>query len=125
MTIYQDWLTAKENEKTAMEARRLIEDELVSQFKISEQLDGTENVEIDGYQVKIVGRINRKVDSEKLQELAAENGLSEHLSSLFRWKPEINAKAWDAASTEITRPLLNAITSTPGRPSFSITKLEK
>ena len=125
MTIYQDWLTAKENEKTAMEARRLIEDELVSQFKISEQLDGTENVEIDGYQVKIVGRINRKVDSEKLQELAAENGLSEHLSSLFRWKPEINAKAWDSASTEITRPLLNAITSTPGRPSFSITKLEK
>jgi hypothetical protein len=85
-------------------------------------LDGTVKHAIDGYVIKTEGRINRKVDAEKLQVLAAEAGLSEHLSSLFRWKPEINAKAWGAAADAVTQPLLGAITSTPGRPTFSITK---
>jgi hypothetical protein len=53
--------------------------------------------------------------------LAAEAGLSDHLGSLFRWKPEINATAWKQADNSITNPLLGAITSTPGRTSFSIT----
>jgi hypothetical protein len=85
-------------------------------------LDGTIKQELDGYIIKMEGRINKKIDADKLQLLAAEAGLSEHLSSLFRWKPEINAKAWGAAADAVTQPLLGAITSTPGRPTFTITK---
>jgi hypothetical protein len=70
----------------------------------------------------VEGRINRKVDADKLQAIAAEAGLTEHLSSLFRWKPEIAMSAWKAASPNITTPLLDAITATPGRPSFTITE---
>jgi hypothetical protein len=61
------------------------------------------------------------VDSEKLQELAAEAGLTDHLSTLFRWKPEIEMKAWKATDPSITSALADAITVTPGRPSFTIT----
>jgi hypothetical protein len=89
---------------------------------VAETLEGTLNFDADTYKVKIEGRINRKINADKLQELAAENGLSDHLASLFRWKPEINAFAWKAAKPEITTPLLDAITATPGRPSFTITK---
>ncbi len=121
-SLYQSWLDAKEAERVAVENRRSIEDQMVKEFQISEQLDGTKNFDRDGYKVKVVGRINRKVDSDLLQEVAAEAGLSDHLSSLFRWKPEINQKAWDNASEAITKPLTAAITATPGRPSFSITK---
>lgn len=122
MGLYQDWITAKENERCAIEARRLIEDELVEELAISEQHEGTANFERGEYKIKVVGRMNHKIDAEKLQELADENGLSEHLSALFRWKPEINSKAWSNAASSITEPLLGAITTTPGRPSFSITK---
>ncbi len=94
---------------------------MVKSLGIAENLDGTVNVDADTYKVKIEGRINRKINADKLQELAAENGLTEHLASLFRWKPEINAAAWKAAKPEITSPLLDAITATPGRPSFTIT----
>ena len=65
--------------------------------------------------------MNRKVDIEKLQEIAADHDLTEHLSSLFRWKAEINSNKWKEAADSITQPLLGAITTTPGRPSFSIT----
>jgi hypothetical protein len=122
MTLYQQWLDAKAAEKDAMELRRGIEDQLVADLGIAKTLDGTQNVEVEGYKVKIVGRLDRKVNSDKLQDLAAEYGLTEHLSSLFRWKPEINASAWKSADPRITEPLLDAITSTNGRPSFTITK---
>jgi hypothetical protein len=89
-------------------------------LEVPETLDGTVNHKHGLYVVKVEGRINRKVDAEKVQELAAEAGLTDHLSSLFRWKPEINMTVWKQTSPEITTPLLGAITSSNGRPSFSI-----
>ena len=121
-TLYQRWLDAKKLEAAAVTERRELEDLMVETFAIPKDLDGTVKHAIDGYVIKTEGRINKKIDADKLQMLAAEAGLSEHLSSLFRWKPEINAKAWSSAADAVTGPLLGAITSTPGRPTFTITK---
>jgi hypothetical protein len=122
MNLYQKWIDAKEAEKAAIDLRRALEDELVAELGIPKTLDGTQNIEADGYKVKVVGRLDRKVNSDKLQDLAAEHGLTQHLSSLFRWKPEVNATAWKSADPLITAPLQDAITTTNGRPSFTITK---
>lgn len=122
MSIYQDWIDAKEAERAAIERRREIEDRLVAEFEIPETLDGTRNIDADGYKVKIVGRMNRKIDSDALQEVARESGLSEYLSTLFRWKPDIIAAAWKAADASITDIFSSAITTEPGRPSFTIEK---
>lgn len=122
-TLSQEWLDLKEAEKEATEKRRKVEDKLLSLLGIAETLDGTENFELEsGYKVKVIGRMVRKVDSDKLQELAAEHGLTEHLSSLFRWSADINAAVWKASAESITNPLLDAITTKAGRPSFTITK---
>lgn len=115
------WLAAKEREGTATSDRRKIEDRIKSLAGIAESLEGTETVAPSLFTIKIQGRIDRKVDSDKLQELAAEHGLTEHLSSLFRWKPEINMSVWKAANEAITGPLAPAITAKPGRASFTIT----
>jgi len=122
MSIYQEWLDAKAAEAAAVKRRREIEDELIGLLRVNPALDGTENRELDGYAIKVTGRMNRKVDGDRLQEIAAEHGLTDHLSSLFRWKPELDLRAWKAADESITAPLLGAITTTPGRPSFTITK---
>ena len=122
MNLYQLWILSKDAEKTAIENRRNIEDQLVAALGIAKSLDGTQNFETDGYKVKVVGRLDRKVNSDKLQDLAAEHGLTQHLSSLFRWKPEVNASAWKSADPLITAPLQDAITTSNGRPSFTIIK---
>ena len=122
MNLYQLWILSKDAEKTAIENRRNIEDQLVAALGIAKTLDGTQNFETDGYKIKVVGRLDRKVNSDKLQDLAAEHGLTQHLSSLFRWKPEVNASAWKSADPLITAPLQDAITTGNGRPSFTITK---
>lgn len=117
--LISQWRKAKDAETTAQAERRQIEDIIASVVSLADDLDGT--LTISGV-LKITGRIDRKVDADKLQELARDAGLTDHLSGLFRWKPEINRKAWDAASESITRPLLGAITSKPGRPSFALTE---
>ena len=115
------WLDAKQREAKATEDRRLIEDMIKDIVRLPDDLDGTETVERDGYTIKMVGRIDRKVNSEQLQELAAEAGLTDHLSSLFRWKPELNVGVWKATDESITGALAPAITAKPGRASFAIT----
>ena len=123
-TLSASWLIAKQAEADAIANRRSIEDQLAQLVNVSADLDGTETLEAGQYTVKIVGRIDRKVDADKLQEIAIEHGLMDHLSSLFRWKPEINATAWKQADPTIVRPLADAITAKPGRPSFKITLKE-
>jgi hypothetical protein len=118
------WIEAKEAERMAVERRRVLEDHLALVMELAPDLDTTVTRKDGAYIIKAVGRLNRKVDSEKLQELAAEAGLTDHLSSLFRWKPEIEMKAWKACDLSITSALSDAITVSPGRPSFTITTKE-
>lgn len=121
--LAQEWMDAKAAEKSAAKSRRALEDKLLSLIGVAENMEGTETVETDGgYTIKITGRLNRKVDGERIQEIAAEQGLSEHLSNLFRWKPEINLRAWTSADESITKPLSGGITTAPGRAAVAITK---
>lgn len=125
LSLAQQWEIAKSTEAEWQQRRRKLEDEMVKALEVPKNLDGTKNFEMAGYQIKVIGRIDKKVDSDKLQMLAIEAGLQDHLSTLFRWKPEINATAWKATDESITNELLGAITSTPGRPSFSVSLIKK
>jgi hypothetical protein len=118
--LAQAWLSAKESEKQAVDYRRQLEDRMKSLIGIAENLEGTETAKPEGYTIKVTGRIDHKIDADLLQEVAAEHGLTEHLSSLFRWKPDINMTQWRNADQSITKALAPAITAKPGRPSFSI-----
>lgn len=111
MNLPEQWLQAKADEAAATERRRAIEDLMVAKPQ-----------DWPGYKVKIASRDNWKVDGDKLQELAEAAGLTHYLPRLFRWKPEVNMSLWKASDSAVTRPLLDAITITPGRPSFTITK---
>jgi hypothetical protein len=119
-TVLRDWIEAKETERMAIERRRVIEDMLIGYYQVPNDFEGTETKKEEGYKIKINGRMNRKVDVEMAQEIAIEHGLTEHMRRLFRWKAEINKAAWEASDPAITTPLLAAITTTPGRPSFTI-----
>jgi len=115
------WLRAKEEEAIAVANRRGLEDELhelLAQASGNGDAQGTRNT--GRHKIRVTERKNHRIDSDLLQEIAAEHGLSEHLRTLFRWKPELNATAWKQADDSITLPLSGAITTKPGRPSFSI-----
>ena len=120
-TLSAAWLIAKQQETDATARRRDIEDHMAKLAAVPADLDGTAGLEAGQYAIKITGRIDRKVDAEQLQAIAAEHGLMDHLGHLFRWKPEINMNAWKQASPEVVRPLADAITAKPGRPSFKVT----
>lgn len=121
-SIYQQWLDAKTAEKKAVEERRMLEDVLIAQFNINAAQDKANTVKQGGYKINITTRLTQKIDSDLLQEIAAEHGTSEHLSSLFNWTPKLVKKEWNATDESITAPLLKAFTTKAARPTFKITK---
>jgi hypothetical protein len=125
MANYAKWLELKQVEAEAAKARREIEDEIFSSMDLSEGGEGSTTTESEGFKIKVTQRLTRTVDADSLQEIAAEEGLSEHLSSLFRWKPSLDMNRWKATAAEITGPLEAAITTKAGRPSFSIETIEE
>ena len=121
--LSQKWEKAKAAEKAANKERVNIEAEMAMLLNIPEDLNGTQKYETEDYKVTITGRITKKIDSDLLQEIAAENNTTDYLSTLFDWKPTLNAKAWRNANPNITSPLNCAITSKPAKPSFKVEKI--
>ncbi len=116
-----EWLEAKEAERDAVEKRRLIEDEMVRLIGLEQTDEHTRKVEAEPFTIKIACRINRKVDGDMAQEIAAEHDMQDHLGLLFRWKPELSMTAWNGVGDNVKQVFARAITATPGRPSFTIT----
>lgn len=123
--LVKEWVLAKEQETNAVNVRRLIEDDLTKALGIDPANEGVQTILGDGYNVKVTNRLTRKIDADKLQEIAAEHGITDHLASLFRWRPEIDMRAWKSSNEAVTKPLIQAITTTPGRPSYSINAITK
>ena len=73
------WLAAKEAEKEATEDRRKIEDRIKSLVGFAENSEGTETVDPDQFTIKIVGRIDRKVD-----ELLADGWPLKRIEAIMR-----------------------------------------
>lgn len=115
------WKEAKEAELAAIERRRAAEDIIKNLVNLDEQKEGSSTFPAGNLKVKIASRLTRKVDDEKLREIAVEQGLEDHLDTLFRSKLEINLKAWKAADDSITSKLSDAIVITPSRPTFYVT----
>ena len=122
-----EWIETKNVERDAIEKRRLIEDEIVRILEVQETEERTRRLEAldkdtkNLYVLKFTCRINRKVDGDLAQEIAAENGMEDYLPMLFRWKPELNMTAWEGVGDNVKEVFSRAITSAPGRPSFNIT----
>ena len=116
--LSDQWLEAKTLERDAAERRRLIEDEMRKAMKIAQDEDGTVKQKVDGYVIKANCRINRKVDPEKLLTLADAAGIN--IQPFTRWKAELIMSGWKEQSDEVRSILAPAITSEPGRPTFSV-----
>lgn len=121
-TLATEWRKAKADETEATTRRRKLEDRMLSLIGLPETFEGTENAEAgERYKIKVSARHNQRIDADKLREIAIENGATSALNTLFRWRPGIDAKAWKAADESITAMFAPAITTKPGRPSFSVT----
>jgi len=119
-----EWRVAKQLEQEATLRRRNIEDEIKAAIGFDESREGSEALPFDGGRVVITARLDRKVDGTLARQLATENHLEDWLERIFRWKPELEVRAWKKAPEYVTQAFAPAITTKPGRATFSL-ELEK
>jgi len=125
MNLYEQWMEAKAAETEMTTRRRAIEEEIAKSLAVPEDWEGSYTMKDGGFKINIKRAFTRKVDDKKLTALANEFGLQEYLSTLFRWKPEINLKAWKDAEPTVTDKLAQAVTTTPGKIGIKIEEEEK
>lgn len=112
---------AKEAEARAKAAREAIERELAAAIGVPETWTGSTTSEICGFKVTCTRRDNVKIDADAVRGIAAESSaLEQYSKQVFRWKPEIDKKAWDAAPDDVIKAFSAAVTRTPGKISFAL-----
>ena len=123
MSLYEEWLQIKEYEAQAYARRVEIEKQLLVKFQIG-TIEGSKTIKEDGFKVGLTGKLNKKIDVEALRSLPNEfpEITNDVLGRVFRWTPEVNAKEWKEESKDILSILSRAITVTPSKISFTITK---
>ena len=117
---------AKAAEERAKAARIRIEEELAAAIGVPESWTGSTTSDICGYKVTCARRDNVKIDVDAVRDIAAESSaLGGYAQLIFRWKPEIDKKGWDAAPDEVVKAFSAAITRTPGKISFTLKPKDK
>ena len=112
---------AKAAEERAKAARLRIEEELAAAIGVPESWTGSTTSDICGYKVTCTRRDNIKIDADAVRGIAAESStLDQYSKQVFRWKPEIDKKAWDAAPDDVIKAFSAAVTRTPGKISFAL-----
>ncbi len=122
-SLYAQWLELKRCEDEAKRLRLLVEAEMSQ--GIPDEWEGSKTWEDGPYKIKASRKHNRKVDGGRVRDISAQFGLEEYTNTLFRWKPEIDAKAWKAADETVTKLFSDAITTTPGKVGFVVEEIKE
>ncbi len=111
-------IAAKRIEDQAVADRRDLDKQIAELLKDPNKPEGAISQKADGYKVTVTYKVDRKVDSEKLQ--AAWSKLSAAASAAFKWKADVSVtelrklEGPDAAAAAVF------ITSQPASPSIKI-----
>ena len=120
-SLYAQWVELKRREDEAKALRQALEARMSE--GIPDEWEGSKTWSDGPYKIKASRKHNRKVDGVHLREIADQYGMGDYLDVLFRWKPEIDAKAWKSADETITKLFSDAITTTPGKVGFAIEEI--
>jgi hypothetical protein len=120
--LSEQWLEAKTLERDAAERRRVLEDQMRRCLKIEDAEEGTVSSVVGNYKIKASCRINRKIDPEQFLMLANESKIE--VQDFTRWKCELVMSAWKKQPEFVQQVLSRAITTEPGRATFSVEVIE-
>ncbi len=108
---------AKIAESAAKEERISLEAQILSMVPFNEN---KKTQYFNDNKLKIVGRVTKKIDPEKLQEIVNEHDVRQYLRILFKWTPTIIESEWDLTPDNIKSIISKAITTKPGKPTITI-----
>ena len=115
-TLARRWRRAKKIEKNMVDLRRAIEDTISANAEFGTRAE----FNAGGYEVKVSISYTVKIDSEILQDVAADAGMDSELSRLFRWKPELEKAVWKKSPQEVKDAFSKAVKFQKQRPVFKV-----
>ena len=114
--LAQQWQEYKAIEQEAIEHRRAIEQQIQELMDVKEE--GTTSYKGERFNVKAVGKLNRSLNAELLQE--DWNNLPKQVTDCVKWKPTLDTKALRDLEAIDHTTLSRYMTTKPSKPSFKI-----
>jgi hypothetical protein len=110
-------LAAKAVEVEATEKRRAIDMQIVAALNPNQD-EGTVTTTVGDRKVQVSCSVNRKIDAAVLlQEFPT---LSDEVRNAFRWKPELDLRAYNALDPRLMKTAGRYITTKPSAPVIRI-----
>lgn len=119
--VLSSWMQAKEDERKAIEHRRSL-DKMI-QDMLPKKDEGSVNANDGDYKATVTYKIDRKVDTESLQQ--GWGSLSASAQSAFKWKAEVSTTAFRTLSAHDLAQIARFITAKPGSASVSVSIKEQ
>ena len=91
---------------------------LVSKIGLNTQSDAVQHFEAGELKFKATPKIYRKVDTERVKALMAEDPEARLFADIFKEKYELSIAKWKKLSTDQQAIFVDCITETPGKPQF-------
>lgn len=112
--------TLKKQEDELKKKRFKAEEWLFNALKINKEQKGNQSFENETYKVSFKKNYDIKVDTEKLDKIVADHPEIDK-TKLFRFKAEVVAKEYSAATEEIRTALVPCLTTKFNKPTIEIT----
>ena len=121
--MYAQWLELKRREDETRALRNALETKMAE--GIPEDWEGSKTWSDGPYKIKASRKFSRKVDPVAVRKIAETYGMTDYIDVLFRWQPEVDARAWKGADETNTKLFNDAITTTPTKVGFSIEEIKE
>jgi hypothetical protein len=112
---------AKADEDVAIAIRRAVDEKIAALFTKPASGEGAVTERVDGHSLTVTFGINRKVDSDKLKAGFAD--LAVNVQNAFRWKGEVDVKAYRALQGKDALAAGKFVTATPAAVSVGVKAL--
>ncbi len=120
-TVRSLWYRRREL-KAQMENVKAEDNAIVQQLNealgLDLQNDRTQNFQIDDLKLKATPKINRRVDSERLKALLADDPDAQRFADIFKTKFELLNGKWKKLAPDEQLIFSDCITETPGKTEY-------
>ena len=122
--LAEKWQRYKLIEQNAAAERKAIELQLMQLIEIRDE--GTSTEETDHYNIKTVGKLNRTLDAETLQD--DWDNLPKAIKDCVKWKPQVDTAALrvlESMNDELVPLLSKYMTTKPAKPTFKVEPIQE
>lgn len=123
--LYEMWTRNDDLKRKCVAENDRIAEEIMKRKRPKDMpYEGSKSIKEAGYKITFTNRVYHTVDVEKVLDIARKTKTEDKMKKLFKFKMELNKKAWDVFDDTDCANYETAITDKLGKPGLKVEEVE-